>query len=268
MYHSGVCAILTLTFEKDDNVKALYATLVAISLLSTGAQAQDATWSYSGPNGPQNWYSLSGAYSQCRTGQFQSPINIEGTEPAVMHHLDPQYDVAPIDLKNEGLGVAMTYSKGSQLHVGKKIFSLNRLTFHTPAEHTIVGISFPLSIQFLHTATDGSTAMVVSLVTEGNENQAIKEYLPYLPLEIGQRNRRSDILVNARDLMPADKSYYRYAGSLTTPPCTEGVSWYVLKHSIQMSKEQIAMLKGVIGADNARPLQPRGNRMILDARGQ
>lgn len=249
-------------------MKALNATLLAISLWSAGAQAQEAAWSYSGSNGPQNWHTLTGAYSQCRSGHFQSPINIEGTEAAVMHRLEPQYEVTPVDLKNDRLAITMAYSPDNLLEVGRKFFGLDQMVFHAPGEHTIAGETFPMSIQFKHTAADGSIAMIETLVREGKENQAIKEYLPHLPLEADQRNRRSDVLVNARDLMPADKSYYRYAGSLTTPPCTEGVAWYIFKHPIEMSTEQIAILKGVIGGDNARPLQARGNRMILDARGQ
>ncbi|WP_262693742.1 carbonic anhydrase [Kordiimonas aquimaris] len=243
------------------------ATTIGFAL-HTGAQAQEANWSYNGNNGPSAWHTLGSANAICRTGQFQSPINIEGTEPAVMRRLETNYTVTPIDLTNNRLSIHMRYDAGSSLQVGAKSYALEGAVFHTPAEHTVANKTFPMSIQFMHTATDGKRAVVVSLIEEGAENKAITEFMPHLPLEPDQRNRRADVFVNARDLMPSNKDYYRYTGSLTTPPCTEGVSWYILKKPVQFSAEQILLIKGVIGGDNARPMQQRGNRIILDARGQ
>ena len=120
----------------------------------------------------------------------------------------------------------------------------------------------------MHRAATGERGIVVALFKEGRENRALSELMPHLPIEPDQRSRVENVLINARDFMPDDKSYYRYAGSLTMPPCTEGVSWYVLKESIEASAEQIDLLRGVLGGDNARPLQSRGNRLILDARGE
>ena len=236
--------------------------------VQTTAQAQETNWSYSGTNGPQAWHSLGAANTTCRTGQFQSPINIEGTEPAVMRRLETNYTVTPIDLTNNRLSISMRYDAGSFLRIGTKSYALDGAVFHTPAEHTVADKTFPMSIQFMHTAADGTHAIVVSLIEEGPENKAITEFMPHLPLEPDQRNRRADVLVNARDLMPSSKNYYRYTGSLTTPPCSESVNWYILKDSVSFSAAQISLIKGVIGGDNARPLQQRGNRIILDARGQ
>lgn len=244
------------------------AVLAATTLLAaSGAFAQE-NWSYSGANGPANWHTLSASNSVCAIGQFQSPINIEGTEPAVMHRLRPDYQVSEINLAHNRLMITMDYERGSYLRVGKKMLALNRFVFRAPAEHTIAGKSYPLSLQFIHRATDGSYAVVVTLVKEGKANRALAEFIANMPLEPDQRNRNANILVNARDLMPADKNYYRYMGSLTTPPCSEGVSWYIYKEPIQASKEQIDLIKGVVGVSNARPLQQRGTRLVLEARGQ
>lgn len=232
-----------------------------------GASAQD-NWSYSGANGPRTWHQLSPGNALCRTGQRQSPINIEGTDPVIMHRLVTDYKVAPIEMKNFGHSVGMTYTGRSLLRVGAKIFTLQGFSFHTPAEHTISGKRYPMSIQFLHTGPGGTRAIIETLVEEGMENIAAREVLGNLPLEPGQNVKRANILINARDLMPTDKAYYRYMGSLTTPPCSEGVHWYVLKKPIQLSKTQIALVKGVVGGDSARPVQVRNNRIILDARPQ
>lgn len=244
------------------------ATFLGISGLGvSGAFAQE-NWSYGGSNGPANWHTLSDANSICAVGQFQSPINIEGTEPAVMHRLRPDYKVSAINLAHNRLMISMDYEQGSYLRVGKKMLALNGFVFRAPAEHKVAGKSFPLSIQFNHRRTDGSRAVIVTLMEEGRANRALAEFIANMPLEPDQRNRNASILVNARDLMPDDKSYFRYMGSLTTPPCSEGVSWYIYKKPMQASKEQIDLIKGVIGAANARPLQSRGNRLILDAQGQ
>ena len=246
---------------------SVLATVLGTTVGTTGVLAQE-NWSYAGANGPANWHTLSGANALCAVGQLQSPINIDDTEPAVMHRLRPDYNVSEINLAHNRLMITMDYEPGSYLRVGKKMLALNSVTFRTPAEHTIAGKSYPLSLQFIHRDTDGSRAIVVTLVDEGRTNRALAEFIANMPLEPDQRNRNAAILVNARDLMPSDKNYFRYMGSLTTPPCREGVSWYIFKQPIQASKAQIDLIKGVVGANNARPLQNRGNRLVLDARGQ
>lgn len=244
------------------------AGIVAVFLLQFGQAVAQDNWSYSGSNGPDAWHTLSNTYAQCAAGRFQSPIDIEGTESAIMHRLRPDYKVSALNMAHQRVMIAADYESGSYLRVGRKLMALNGFTFRTPAEHTIAGERFPMSIQFMHRASNGERAIVVAMVTEGRENRALSELLPHLPLEPDQRNRRENVLINARDLMPDNKDYYRYTGSLTMPPCAEGVSWYIYKRSIEASAEQIALIKGVVGSDNARPLQSRGNRLILDARGQ
>jgi len=247
--------------------KALGCFGLYITVLSNTALAE-GEWSYSGSNGPANWHQLSGAYGKCSSGKQQSPINIEGTDAAIMHRLETDYSVAPIHLKNNRHSIQMSYPKGSLLKVGTKRFSLKQFQFHTPAEHTVSGNRHPLSIHFIHHAANGSSAVVAVFVKEGKENMAAQELYENLPLEADQVINKEKILINARDLMPSNKAYYRYMGSLTTPPCSEGVHWYVLKKPIEFSKEQIDFMRGLIGGNNARPLQKRNNRIILDARVQ
>lgn len=240
---------------------------VLASLLTFNVAAQD-NWSYSGSNGPENWHNLSPANATCRAGRQQSPIDIEGTEAVIMHRLVTNYTVSPVHLRNERIVINMPYEQGSVLQVGTKVYILKGFTFRTPAEHAISGERHPMSIQFMHESITGQRAIVEVLVKEGKANRAAQELWDLMPLEPDQVNKRDRVLVNARDLMPSDKSYYRYMGSLTTPPCTEGVHWYVLKNPIELSKEQIALVRGIVGGDTARPIQRRNNRIILDARPQ
>ncbi|MBL4838507.1 MAG: carbonic anhydrase family protein [Kordiimonadaceae bacterium] len=247
--------------------RALSAALVGAMAFTASANAQ-SNWSYSGSNGPNKWHEISGANSLCRAGRQQSPINIEGTDPAVMHRLKTNYLVTPVHLKNNRISVNMFYKKGSILTVGTKVYELEGFDFHTPAEHAIAGKRMPMSIQFMHRARNGSRAIIEVQVKEGRTNIAGQELWELLPLEPDQVMKRIKTLVNARDLMPFDKAYYRYMGSMTTPPCREGVNWYILKTPIEFSKEQIALIRGIVGGDTARPLQNRNNRIILDARPQ
>lgn len=233
------------------------------AILSVGSAGAQDNWSYSGATGPANWSSSAPACG----GAFQSPIVIEGTEPVVMHRLQANYNVTPIMMQNDPAGVRLDYQDGSTLVIGAKVFVLKDVTFRTPGEHRVLDRSYPMEIQFRHESLMGETAMVSVLVSEGKANVAAEEWLPHLPLEPGQNMRRPDVKVNARDLMPHQKDYFRYMGSLTTPPCNEGVSWYVMKTPVEFSAQQIAMVKGIVG-ENARPVQPRNNRIILDARPQ
>ena len=245
-----------------------FSGLTVAAAISAGAASQAQDWSYSGNNGPNSWHSLSNNNALCAAGRFQSPINIEGTEPAVMNRLRTDYTVSAVNMAHRRTMVAFDYENGSYLRVGRKVMALNGFVFRTPAEHTVNGEQFPMSIQFMHRATSGERGIVVALFKEGRENRALAELMLHLPIEPDQRSRVEATLINARDFMPTDKAYYRYSGSLTMPPCTEGVSWYVLKEPVEATAEQINLLRGVLGGENARPLQSRGNRLILDARGQ
>lgn len=238
--------------------------LLSLPMIATGAGAAD-NWSYAGDNGPANWHNLSPANARCLSGKQQSPINIEGTDPAIMHRLQTGYNVSPLYSSNKRHSITVTYDEGSMLTVGSKWYELQSFTFHSPSEHKINNESFPLAIHFIHRAADGTQAILATMVKEGKENLAARELYENLPLEADQTVKRDKVLINARDFMPTDKSYYRYMGSMTTPPCTEGVNWYILKSPIEFSKEQISLMRGLVGGNNARPLQKRNNRIILDA---
>ncbi|MEX0297823.1 MAG: carbonic anhydrase [Kordiimonas sp.] len=246
----------------------LHAGLLAGLLAFSGNASAQNNWSYSGANGPANWHSLSPANSVCRSGRQQSPINIEGTDPVIMHRLVTNYTVTPVNLRNDRLAINMPYEDGSFLTVGTKAYQLRGFTFRSPAEHAVSGTRHPMSIQFFHEDLFGNKAIVEVLVKEGKAHLAAQELWELMPLEPDQVVKRPKTLVNARDLMPSDKSYYRYMGSLTTPPCSEGVNWYILKKPIELSKDQISLVRGILGGDTARPLQNRNNRIILDARPQ
>lgn len=243
-------------------MKKLFAGAgLAVTLLSSLTFAAQAT-------AAQDWsYGNTAAWGgSCKTGSMQSPIDISGTDPARTNPLQTHYNVAPLNLRNSGNGVVQSYPAGSQLKVGDKNYSLKGLIFHTPAEHSVMGQKFPASIQMMHQDATGKVAMIEVLIKIGAENVALQEIITKLPKTKGAVSADTTTLFNARDFMPFDKSYYRYMGSLTTPPCSEGVNWYVLKTPLTMSAAQIASLTAVAGksGSNARPVQPRNFRLIVD----
>jgi carbonic anhydrase len=243
--------------------KLLFITGLAASTLSVSAiGSEGATWSYSGENGPDNWGTLSKENETCMYGRSQSPIDLEGTDPVRMHPIETDYQVSSLALVNNGHTLQQTYEAGSWLKVGSKSYELLQFHMHSQSEHTVMGKSYPLELHFVHRDPAGTLAYIAVFVEEGAEHPAAKEFWNSLPLEPGQ-TYKSDTKINARDLMPFSKSYYRYMGSLTTPPCTEGVNWYVLKAPLQMSADQISSVQGIMGQNN-RNTQPRFNRMILD----
>ena len=243
-------------------LKRTLTALATLPLLGLAALASaDDMWSYTGENGPANWGSSAPV---CANGALQSPIVIEGTEPALLNRIETNYSVAPVDMHNDRHSIHFTYTPGSMLKIGDKQFELEEFHFHTPAEHRILDTSFPMEIHFKHKMADGTFAVLAVMVKEGRSNLAAEEIWPHLPLEPDQTTRRPDIKINARDFMPDNKAVFRYMGSLTTPPCTEGINWYIFQQPIEFSSQQIAAIHGIMG-DNARALQPRNNRMILNA---
>lgn len=243
--------------------KAFPLAAASILAITTAASGIQDNWSYTGRTGPDAWGAMEPA---CAAG-MQSPIAIEGTEPVIMHRLETLYQVAPIALHNTARTVEQKYPAGSALRVGPKIYLLEEFHFHTPAEHRILDNSYPMEIQFTHRSPTGEMAIVSVLVKEGRQNAAAEELLPNMPVEPGQTMSLPNIKINARDFMPLEKDYFRYMGSLSHPPCTPGVNWYVLKNPIEFSADQIALVKSIVG-ENARPIQKRDNRIILDAQSQ
>ncbi|MBF0092960.1 MAG: carbonic anhydrase family protein [Alphaproteobacteria bacterium] len=222
----------------------------------------DPHWSYEGERGPAAWGKLTPEFSACAAGQTQSPINIADAESAEMVPITPRYRVSPLDAVYDGRMVQVNVAAGSSVAIGDRTYRLLTYHFHTPSEHLVDGRAYPMEIHFVHKNDAGEWAVLGVLVEPGEANLAAQEVWDNLPSKPGVHARQERILVNARDLMPETLGYYRYTGSLTTPPCREGVNWFVLKTPMQFSAEQIKQISDVMGR-NARPVQERHNRIVL-----
>ncbi len=222
-------------------------------------------WSYSGKEGPDNWGRLSKDYHMCRQGAEQSPIDIGGTagfDGATVTPIDFDYHLNPVEILNNGHTIQVNYAPGSGITVRGKRFELLQFHFHTPSEHAVGGQRAPMEAHLVHKSADGELAVVGVMMQEGAENMALSEFWGLMPHKAGETKRGKSTLINARDLLPHDAGFYRYMGSLTTPPCSEGVNWYVMAEPVSVSAAQLQQFETMIGA-NARPVQPAGKRLVL-----
>ncbi|WP_120994987.1 carbonic anhydrase [Stutzerimonas urumqiensis] len=241
------------------NNKAL--CLVAV-LGSSGAFAATpgVHWTYAGDEGPENWARLTPEFAAC-AGKNQSPINLEGMLEADLEPLNLSYNTLASQLANTGHVIQAAYEPGSYLTLDGRRFELIQFHFHVPSENHVQGRSFPLEGHLVHADPDGRLAVVAVMFEEGRDSAALAPLVAALP-DPG-KTKPITPAVDATALLPEGLEYYRFNGSLTTPPCTEGVRWLVLKEPVSASAGQIEALRAAIGHPNNRPLQPLNARIPL-----
>ena len=214
---------------------------------------------YTGATGPGAWAQLDPEWSACGTGEHQSPIDLGGATPAAQSELGVSYVPGTAELVNTGATVRADEAPGSTLTVDGVGYELTQFHLHEPAEHTVDGVRADAELHLVHTAADGSLAVLGVLLTEGAEDVALQPYLDALPGTPGETSAPAS--VDPAALLPADHATYRYTGSLTTPPCSEDVEWLVLQQPVSASAAQLAGFRAVIG-ENARPVQETGDRTV------
>lgn len=240
--------------------------LVAGFAVSAHAGEKAPHWTYEGETGPAAWGKLAPEFAVCASGQSQSPINIAESEGAEMSPIQLRYRVSPLDVIHNSFTVQVNVAPGSSAVINGREYRLIQYHFHTPSEHLVDGRTYPMEIHFVHKNDAGDLAVISVMAEPGEANLAAQEIWDHLPTKADTQTKQERILVNGRDLMPEAMSYYRYMGSLTEPPCSEGVNWFVLKSPVQFSNEQIKQIEGAMGR-NARPVQERRNRIVLGSLG-
>lgn len=219
-------------------------------------------WDYSaGEGGPHRWSKVDPQFLLCGTGRKQSPVNISKFYQEDLPAIEVQYASVPLALENNGHTLQFNYAEGSGIMIDGLGYRLKTIDFHTPSEHYIDGAPYPMEAHFIHQSDDGSLAVISVMIKAGAYNKFIEALWHNAPATMGEEKRVEDVRISAADLMPQTLEYYRYDGSLTTPPCTEGVQWMVLKQPIEISEEQIRAFQKLFPA-NARPVQPLGNRVV------
>lgn len=222
-------------------------------------EGQPAHWGYEGAGAPERWGSLDPAFAVCETGTRQSPIDLVNATRADLPDLSFDYDAAPLHIENKGHTVQVNYPAGSTIDVGGTRYELLQFHFHTPAEHRIAGRELPAELHLVHRSASGELAVVGVMIERGAHNTALAGVWQHLPRNTGEEHHMPSVRVDAGQLLPASRERYSYPGSLTTPPCSEGVRWMVLQQPIQMSDSQIQALHSIIRTSN-RPVQPLGAR--------
>jgi carbonic anhydrase len=243
--------------------RLIVSTLLAGAALAASpiAMAQ-AHWTYEGEAGPENWGKLDPKFVMCGIGRNQSPIDLSRFVEAELAPLKVNYKAAASEIVNNGHTLQVNYTPGSTLVVDGREFELKQFHFHAPSENTLNGKHFPLEGHLVHADKDGNLAVLAVMFSEGAANPLLAKLWQHVPPNKGDQSSLPAGL-NAKTLLPTLHSHYAFNGSLTTPPCSEGVRWLVIKQPATASKAQVERFSGTVGEDNNRPVQPINARAVL-----
>jgi carbonic anhydrase len=244
---------------------ALILGLCGLPCLS-GAQENHAHhWDYAGPEDPPHWGKLDPTYAECSLGHMQSPIDIKQAKKTELPALKIDYKPGSLNIIDNGHTVQINIAPGSTLTVGSKSYTLKQFHFHHPSEEHVNGKVYDLVAHLVHVDRDGHLAVVAVLFDKGNANPLIETLWKNVPAEKEKARDFPSVSIQVQDLLPAERGYFTYTGSLTTPPCSEGVTWYVLKNPSTVSAGQVAAFSRIYPR-NARPIQPTDGREILQSK--
>lgn len=257
--------------------RLLISTIAALLLAGTRAQSIDDShyvslwktpWDYAGVKGAEHWGSLDPAYALCSSGKAQSPIDIRDTQKLALPALHFQYRSAPLEyITNNGHTIRVNYHDvapaGDFLLVGDKRYQLTQFHFHRRSEEYIRGKQYDMVLHLMHKSADGEELGVAVLLTTGHANPAIGKVWANMPQSEGQQPAKG-VTLNPADMLPSSFGYYMYIGSVTAPPCTEGVRWIVLKTPVEVSAAQIDDFARLY-PDDVRPVQPLNGRVVQES---
>lgn len=223
-------------------------------------------WGYQGEGAPENWGTLKPEFALCGSGISQSPIDFNKTYKTELEKIVFSYQETPLKIVNNGHSIQVNYEPGSTIIVDGETYELAQFHFHAPSEHTVNGQYYDMELHLVHKNMNNEIAVVGVFMKKGKENKLIQLLWDNVSSEIDKENVVSGVSVNASALLPKNMSYYHYYGSLTTPPCTEGVNWSVLKTPIEVSEAQIEKFRTIMGVDNNRPVQKLNKRFVLESK--
>lgn len=229
-----------------------------------GHQEKNNHWTYEGETGPEHWSEIE-KQSDCN-GKRQSPVNIidiDVVEDASLKPINIHYssDVKIYEISNNGHSIQYNFEKGDYITLNDEKYDLMQIHFHEASEHTINGVRYPLEIHLVHLSKDNKIAVLGVMAEEGESSEAFTFLENYLPVDKGE-TKQIDANFDLNLNLPENKAYYTYEGSLTTPPCTEVVSWYVFKTPITVSLSQVKQLQKLMPLNNYRNEQPLNGRIV------
>ena len=243
----------------DTTIFLLTAWLVFVLNACAGSGAH---WTYSGQEGPEHWGELDAKFTACSDGKNQSPVNLTNMFESTLPPIQISYKSGGHEILNNGHTIQINYTGGSTISLDGHAYELKQFHFHAPSENTIEGHSYAMEAHFVHTDKQGNLMVVAVMFEVGEYNAELEKAWSHMPEQAGEKHQIQS-KVDANDLLPNDRDYYRYDGSLTTPPCSEGVIWVVMKQVENASKQQIEKFMHTMHYNNNRPIQPVNARVIL-----
>jgi len=247
----------------------LAAVISCALVVAGGAAAQEHhpehPWDYGESKGPSHWGDLKPEFAPCRNGHRQSPIDIRNPQKADLPPLEFNYRPSTLHIIDNGHTVMINYGAGSFISVGGKEYALKQFHFHRPSEETINGDGYEMVVHLVHADKEGKLAVVAVLLQKGEDNPLVHELWNDLPNEKEKEEDLDSVQIDVAGLLPADRGYYTYSGSLTTPPCSENVTWFVLKHPVTVSAAEIQQFAKLY-QHNSRPTQPLNGRIVLESK--
>ena len=256
---------MTCLIQQPHFTRILGWVLALIALSAAQEQHAKHSWDYSDQFGPNHWGDLSADFTTCKTGHHQSPIDIRNPKKADLPPIHFDYKSSPLHIIDNGHTIMINYAPGSVMSVGGKKYVLQQFHFHRPSEEKVEGRSFDMTVHLVHADEEGHLAVVAVLLRQGAENALVHKLWQELPREKGKETRKDNIQIDVSQIVPLDHGYYTFSASLTTPPCSEDVKWFVLEHPATVSAEEIEKFSGLYPND-ARPTQPLYDRMVLESK--
>jgi carbonic anhydrase len=251
--------------RKAQEARRRAAQVVAVAAVApvVVAPARGTHWSYEGMDGPANWSNINVDWGKCSTGKRQSPIDIRDGMKVDLENITFDYHPSSFNEINNGHTILVTVGGGNFITVGNQTFELQQFHFHRPSEERINGKGTEMVIHLVHKSAEGRLAVVAVLLERGNQHELIQTIWNNLPLEKHEVVAPS-IVIDLKEALPQRREYYTYMGSLSEPPCTEGVLWLVMKQPMQASPAQMALFSRLYPM-NARPVQPVNGRIIKES---
>ena len=254
-------------------ISVLVTALLALSACTPGSpppapvtpapvSPTPAHWTYEGAEGPTSWGKLDTAYATCGVGKSQSPIDITNPTMQDLSNIVFHYQPSEVKILNNGHTVQVNYDPGSYIEIAGQRYDLVQFHYHAPSEHTLNGKSFAAELHLVHKSASGQLAVIGILLEEGAANAAYQPLLTNMPADKSPE-KDAGVKISAMDLLPTNQTTFRYSGSLTTPPCTEGVNWNVMVTPVQLSADQIAAFTKIFEGNN-RPIQPLNTRSLVE----
>jgi len=241
-----------------------FLLVLAVALMAQEHKVEH-TWDYSKARGPRHWGELEPEFAACKSGHHQSPIDIRNPAKSDLPPIRFDYKPSPLHIIDNGHTVMINYAAGSSISVGDKKYWLKQFHFHRPSEERLNGKAYDMSVHFVHADDEGHLAVVAVLLEKGEENRLMRELWADLPKEKDRESLLDNVQIDGSEFLPADHGYYTFSGSLTTPPCSENVTWFVLKKPMTVSAAEIEQFSKLY-RDDARPTQPLYDRVVLESK--